>query len=124
MAGEYDYLSTDSYAGYDPEELQAKIAKEKYDEYIARFLPHLGALRDDVTSASYVTDLAGQAESLSERATNAGRGLVNAQRGRMGLAATEMNASDTLRDGMAKVSSYNTGLRAATDLQNKLLVGG
>ena len=119
-----DRFSLDTVSDYDPEELEATVAREKYDDYVSRFLPHLRDLRDSVTSETFATDLASASESAATGAWAGGKSLVNAQRGRMGLSALTETTSDNLRAQTASATAYNRGLRKGKDIQNDLLVGG
>lgn len=117
-------FSTGAVPNYgDPSDMNAMIIKDQHDDYIKRYLPKLEFLVDTVGSETYTTDTAAKSQQLSERGMGVGINTVNAQLGRMGLSAVTQDNQSALKKASASAGGYNAGLRAAEDIQNRILTG-
>lgn len=117
------YMADNSVYGGDPSDINAQIIKEQHDDYVTRYLPKLEQLVNTVGSETYATDMGTKTQQLSNKGVQVGLNTVNAQLGRMGLSAVTGDNGTALKKASASAGGYNSGLRAAEDIQNRILTG-
>lgn len=118
-----DYTAENADYRGDPSDINAQIIKEQHDDYVTRYLPKLEQLVNTVGSETYATDMGTKTQQLSNKGVQVGLNTVNAQLGRMGLSAVTGDNGTALKKASASAGGYNSGLRAAEDIQNRILTG-